>query len=232
MRRRVAAPLALAVLACLGPTAYAASSRDPVLRSRPADVALAKRLVLGRADLPGSFGDAGADTTNSGSDIQCAGVVQPDLHRLVMSADVTSHGFDQTDPVLGYTHLRSEVSLFHAAGDAQASIAWIVGLSHAKLESCFAAAFRSGLPKAAKLSGFRLTSLVRTAGDLHVYVWEMRAQVLASGRVLPVDFALTGYRRGRALEMFMAVNAGAGLDPNLMEQLSRALSARLVQASL
>jgi hypothetical protein len=43
---------------------------------------------------------------------------------------------------------------------------------------------------------------------------------------------MAGYHRGRALEMLMIVNAGGGLDPAFVTNLSRTLTARLTHATL
>jgi hypothetical protein len=231
--RRVVSPLVVVVcLAALASAAYARSPKDPVLHKRAADVALARRLLVGTGDLPAGFRDAGSDRSGTNSNIECKGVAQPDLHRLVMTADVTSHDFQRTDTLSGYTMVNSEATLFRSAREAQASISWLVKAPKAKLNACFAAAVRAGLPKTAKSSGFHLTASRRTSGDLHLYAWEIGLRFQRSGHWIPVDMLITGYRRGRALEMLMAVDAGGGLDPVLTADLSRTIIGHLTQASL
>jgi hypothetical protein len=224
--------LAVVGIGVLTAGAYARSPKDPTLRSRPGDVALAKSLLLGKADLPADFRDTGPDHSGSGPNVDCNGVVQPDLHRLVMTADVTSHDFERTDPLSGFTQLSTEATLFVNAAEAQASIAWLIALPKAKLQSCFAAAVRAGLPKATKTAGFHLTTLRRSIGQLRLYVWEVQLRFERSGTWTPIDFVMAGYHRGRALEMLMIVNAGGGLDPAFVTNLSRTLTARLTHATL
>lgn len=232
LMRTLLALLAIVGIGVLTADAYAGSPKDPTLRSRPGDVALAKSLLLGKADLPADFRDAGPDHSSSGANVDCKGVVQPDLHRLVMTADVTSHDFERTDPLSGFTQLSTEATLFVNAAEAQASIAWLIALPKAKLQTCFAAAVRAGLPKATKTAGFHLTALRRSIGQLRLYVWEIQLRFERSGTWTPIDFVMAGYRRGRALEMLMVVNAGGGVDPAFMTSLSRTLSARLTHAAL
>jgi hypothetical protein len=166
----------LALAACLAGSASAAaagSPKDPTLHRVAADVALAKTLLLGKRDLPAGFRDAGPDTSGNGSDDVCKGVVEPDLHRLVMQADVTSHDFQLTDAATGFTQVSTEATLFRSAREATASMAWFTSLPKSKLQTCFEAAFRAGLPKAAKTQGFRLQVTRRTISDLHLGIWEM-----------------------------------------------------------
>ena len=225
----------LALAACLAGSASAAaagSPKDPTLHRVAADVALAKTLLLGKRDLPAGFRDAGPDTSGNGSDDVCKGVVEPDLHRLVMQADVTSHDFQLTDAATGFTQVSTEATLFRSAREATASMAWFTSLPKSKLQTCFEAAFRAGLPKAAKTQGFRLQVTRRTISDLHLGVWEMGLRFQKNGAWIPVDFVIASYRRGRALEMLMAVNAGGGLDPRLMRTVSETITTRLFHASV
>jgi hypothetical protein len=232
MRRFVAALVTVFACAGLASLASAASPRDPVLHKRPADVALAKRLLLAKTDLPAGFRDAGPDRSGSNSNVDCKGVVQPDLHRLVMTADVSSHDFERTDPVDGFTQVRTEATLFMNAAEAEASIAWLVKLPKATLERCFATAVRAGLPKTAKTAGFHLTVVHRASGELHRDIWQLQMRFERSGVWFPVELVIGGYRRGRALEMLMVVNAAGELDPALMAELSDTVSARLTRATV
>jgi hypothetical protein len=225
----------LAALACVAGTATSAvarSPKDPTLRRVAADVALAKTLLIAKRDLPAGFRDAGPDTSGNSSGDVCKGVVQPDLHQLVMHADETSHDFERTDAATGFTQLSTEATLFRSASEATASMAWFSSLPKSKLQTCFQAAFRAGLPKTAKTSGFRLVVTHRTVSDLHLGVWEMGLRLQKNGSWIPVDFVIASYRRGRALEMLMAVNAGGGLDPALMRSLSETITIRLLHASV
>ena len=225
----------LALAACLAGSASAAaagSPKDPTLHRVAADVALAKTLLLGKRDLPAGFRDAGPDTSGNGSDDVCKGVVEPDLHRLVMQADVTSHDFQLTDAATGFTQVSTEATLFRSAREATASMAWFTSLPKSKLQTCFEAAFRAGLPKAAKTQGFRLQVTRRTISDLHLGVWEMGLRFQKNGAWIPVDFVIASYRRGRAIEMLLAVNAGGGLDPALMRTISETITTRLLRAAV
>jgi hypothetical protein len=225
----------LTVAVCLAGSASAAAARspkDPTLHRVAADVALAKTLLLGRRDLPAGFRDTGPDTSGNGSDDVCKGVVEPDLHRLVMQADVTSHDFESTDAATGFTQVSTEATLFRSAHEATASMAWFTSLPKSKLQACFEAAFRAGLPKSTKTQGFRLDVTRRTISDLHLGIWEMGLRFQKNGAWIPVDFVIASYRRGRALEMLVAVNAGGGLDPTLMRTISETITTRLFHASV
>ena len=221
---------ALACVAGVATSAAAGSPKDPTLQRVAADVALAKTFLIAKRDLPAGFRDAGPDTSGNGSDDICKGVVQPDLHRLVMHADETSHDFQRTDTVTGFTQLSTEATLFGSAREATASMAWFSSLPKSKLQACFQAAFRAGLPKSAKTSGFTLDVTHRTVSDLHLGIWEMGLRLQKNGSWIPVDFVIASYRRGRVIEMLLAVNAGGGLDPSLMRTLSETITIRLLRA--
>jgi hypothetical protein len=229
--RRVVLLVALCVAAPAAASA-AASPKDPTLHKVAADVAIAKTLLIAKRDLPAGFRDAGPDNSGGGSDDICKGVVQPDLHRLVMGADETSHDFERTDNATGYTQITTEASLFRTAHEATASMAWFTGLPKAKLQSCFQAAFRSGLPKTAKTAGYRLEVTHRKIVDLRLDIWEMGLRIQKNSTWLPVDFVIASYRRGRALEMLMAVNVGGGLEATLMRGVSQTITERLFRASV
>lgn len=231
MRRFVPPILVVLTLSGLASVASARSPKDPVLRSRPADVSLARSLLLAKADFPPGFRDAGPDRSGSGN-FDCNEVAQPDLHRLVMTADVSSHDFQRTDPVTGFTQVSTEATLFVNATEAQAGIAWLANLPRAKLSDCFAAAFRAGLPKTAKMAGFHLTALQRAIGPLHIYVWELQLRVQRNGAWIPVDFVIGDYRRGRGIATLVALQVGGALDPSLTTQLSRTFGTRLATAAI
>ena len=231
MGRRLAL---LAALACLVPATAAAarSPKDPTLHAAPADVALAKTFLIARHDLPAGFRDTGPDTSGSSSDDLCKGVVQPDLHRLVMTADVSSHDYQRTDAATGFTQMTTEAGLFRTRGEAIESLRWFLALPKSKIESCFAEAVRKGLPKTAKTRGFRLQVAHRAVGDLHLDVWEVVVRVQRNATWIPVDLVVAAYRRGRALETLTAVNVGGGLEQALMRGVSRTITTRLLRASV
>jgi hypothetical protein len=224
----------LVALACLVPATAAAarSPKDPTLHKTPADVALARTFLIARPDLPSGFRDTGPDTSGSGSDTLCKGVVQPDLHRLVMTADVSSHDFQRTDSLTGFTQVSTEAGLFQTRGEATESMRWFLALPKSKIESCFAEAVRKGLPKTAKTTGFHLQVAHRTVADLHLDVWEVVVRVQRNGNWIPVDLVVAEYRRGRALETLTAVNVGGGLEQTLMSGVSSRITTRLLHASV
>jgi hypothetical protein len=232
---RTSVVVLVALAACIAGSASVAaagSPKDPTLHRVAADVALAKTLLIVKRDLPAGFRDAGPDTSGNSSDDVCKGVVQPDLHRLVMHADVTSHDFEQTVTATGFTQVSTEATLFRSAREATASMAWFTSLPKATLQACFEAAFRAGLPKSTKTQGFRLDITRRTISDLHLGVWEMGLRFQKNGAWIPVDFVIASYRRGRAIEMLLAVNAGGGLDPALMRTISETITTRLLRAAV
>jgi hypothetical protein len=228
--RIVLSVAALLALSCS--TAFARSPRDPTLHRVAADVTLATTFLIAKRDLPAGFRDTGPDTSGSGTDELCKGVVQPDLHRLVMTADVSSHDFARTDNLTGFTQLSTESGIFRSAREAAQSMAWFARLPKATVQSCFEAAFRAGLPKTAKTAGFHLTVVHRTTADLHLDLWELQLRVQRNAAWIPVDLLIGSYRRGRALEMVLAVNVGPGLEPSLMKDVSRTISSRLLHASV
>ena len=72
-------------MALAATAAALAGPRDPRLHKRPADVQLARSLILKQADLPAGFVDKGRQKQDASStpDLPCT---QPNLHALVMTA--------------------------------------------------------------------------------------------------------------------------------------------------
>jgi hypothetical protein len=107
--RRPALVLLTAAVALAAATAALAGSKDPQLHKRPADVRLAKSLIMTSRDLPAGFVDKGPQKQDSSPtpDIPCS---VPNLHALVMTADVSSHNFVRKGT--GYAEASSEATFF------------------------------------------------------------------------------------------------------------------------
>jgi hypothetical protein len=226
---------AFAVALMLLTNAAAASVRspkDPTLRARPADVALAKQLLIRLSDLPAGFTDKGLDRSgDSNSNFSCPGVTQPDLHRLILTADVNSHQFQRESATTGFSQISSEASLFRSASDAYASVEWIVRLPTSTMQRCLAAVARAGLPNSAR-PAIHVTTARRRIGDLRIFTWEIRAVVRNGAVRLPIDVTLGGYLRGRAAIMLTITTAGPPPDLTLIRSLAQTTASRLEHARL
>jgi hypothetical protein len=218
--------VALGALVVSASAAAARSPTDPTYRPRAADLRVARKLVLTRADVPRTFADGGIENSSGGNDFGCK---SPDLHRLVETADVDGHTFRRQGGTTGFTVIVSEASVFRSAGEAQRSFDWVNGYGSATITRCFTAAFRAGLSKDAKMAALHVTPLHRTSGDIELIGWEIRTKIEAYGVWLPVEMRLTGYRRGRALTVLMMTNAGPGLEAGLVGALSDAVTAKLAR---
>ena len=230
---RIVALTAVLAVALAGATgAGARSPKDPTLRTKPADVRLARTLLVTRADLPAgiAFVDKGIDKS-SNADFQCKGVQEPDLHRLVETAEIDGHTFEAKSAA-GFTQVQSSASIFRSAREAAVAVGALRSLSSAAAKRCFAAAIRKGLPGGTSISQFRFKPLRRTVGGLKLLVWEISLQVQAGGRALPMDLVMAFYERGRAVPMLMLMNAGTGVDPTLARSLSAGMVAKLETARL
>jgi hypothetical protein len=227
-------PLGLLLLALLMvPAALARSPKDPLYRPNTADLRLARSVLLTTADLPSSFTDAGIDRSLDQSDgSTCQKTVrQPDLHRLVETADLDGHKFERKDEVTGYTAISSNASLFRSPAQAATAFAWLEQLAGRDLSSCFTAAIRSGLPSdAPNPLQARVTPVRRAGKGVKLVGWEIQTQLSSGGQEIPLDVAILYYKRGRAVTTLLEVNGGPGLPTSLLEQTSQAVTHKLLHA--
>lgn len=219
---------AAALVAAAG--ASARSPKEPTLRPRAADVRVAHGLLVTRSDVPAGFVDKGVDRSGDGT-FRCKGLQQPDLHRLVETADVDGHTFEGAGAT-GFTQIQSSASLFRSRREAATAVDAFRRVPTSTMRRCFAVAFRSGLPKGARVGPFRVTPIRRTTGDLRLLVWEIRTKLYAVARWVPVDMVLAFYERDRAVSLLMLTNAGGGIDSATARDLSAGMAARLEAAPL
>jgi hypothetical protein len=215
----VAAGLTLAAA-----SAAFAGPKDPQLHKRPADVRLAKRLIISRDDLPAGFVHKGPQK-NSGPtpDIPCK---QPNLHALVMTADVSSHNFVRQHPG-GYAETSSEASFFLHAAQAQKAVA---AVTNRKIGACLKQVVIKSATKssngALKIVSAHVTPLSESIGDLRAKFWDILVTFKVQGHRLQDELVLAYFRRGRVVSALM-INSVNGLTEEESKNISETLTLRL-----
>jgi hypothetical protein len=218
--------LALATAAVLVAAAAAlAGPRDPQLHKRAADVKLAQTLIMKLGDLPSGFVDKGLEKNTSSP--TPAGCSQPNLHALVMTADVTSHKFVRTRPGGSYAETASEASFFLRPAQAQTAVA---AVTTSKMGRCLKEAV---IADAKKSSGGAMTivsahvvPLSESVGDMHDKFWDILVTFKAHGLVFHDEFVLAYLRRGRVVSNLM-LNSLNGLTESEAQSISERLTRRL-----
>ncbi len=218
--------LALAAAVALAAAAAAtAGSKDPRLHRRAADVKLAKTLIMKLHDLPDGFVDKGRQKQDSSPapDLPCA---QPNLHSLVMTADVGSHAFVRSRTA-SYAEASSEATFF--LRPAQAAKAVRV-MTSSKIGRCLKKAIVQSAQKSAggamKIVSTRLVPVSENVADLHVRLWDVFLSFKIHGLLFHDELVLAFSRRGRVLSMLM-LNSLNGLTGDEAKNLSEALTVRL-----
>jgi hypothetical protein len=224
MVRRIAL-LALAAGITLAVAAAAlAGPNDPRLHKRPADVTRAKTLIMKLRDLPAGFVDKGPQK-NSGPtpDLPCK---EPDLHALVMTADVSSHDFVRARPG-SYSETSSETSFFVRAAQAQQAV---TAVTSPRIGRCLKTFVIKDVNKSASgrftIVSAHLVPISEAVGDLHVKTWDMLLTFKAHGLLFHDELVLAYFRRGRVVSMVM-LNSLNGLTEAEAKTISQRLTLRL-----
>jgi hypothetical protein len=213
VKKAGAMPHVLAVVLMVAvavPAALAARKpTDPKLVPNPADVRIAHRLLLTKAEAGSGFY---VEKASSSGDTDCAGYKEPDLHMLTETADVDG-------PELGNkasgTTLASSASIFVSAGQAAQAF-----------QTVKARALGSCLLNALKTQGMkngRVTPVHLSVGRLEIFAWDATGTVTAHGRTVPLEMTFAGYRYSRAVSFLMV----AGIPTTALEQKAKELSARM-----
>lgn len=224
MVRRIAL-LALATATALAVAAVAfAGPRDPQLHKRSADVTRAKTLIMRLRDLPAGFVDKGPQKSSGPTpDIPCQ---EPNLHALVMTADVSSHDFVRSRAG-SYSAAASEASFFVRAAQAQKAV---TAVTTSKIGRCLKTFVIRDVNKSANgqftIVSAHLVPISETVGDLHVKTWDMLLTFKAHGLLFHDELVLAYFRRGRVVSMVM-LNSLNGLTEAEAKRISERLTLRL-----
>lgn len=224
MRRFALVTLALAVGLAVA-TAALAGPKDPRLHRRAADVKRAKTLTMKLRDLPAGFSDKGRQRNSSGPtpDLPCA---EPNLHDLVMTADVSSHRFARSRAA-SFAEAESEATFFRRAGEAQKAVAV---MTSPKIGRCVKKYVVQSASKtthgAMKIVSVRLVPLSARKGDMRTRIWDMFLTFRTQGLLFHDELVLAYYRRGRVLS-FVMLNSLNGLTEREAKSISKSLTRRL-----
>jgi hypothetical protein len=210
--------LAVAAVALAGP-------KDPRLHKRPADVKRAKTLTLKLGDLAADFADKGP-AKNSGP--TPAGCSQPNLHALVMTADVSSHKFVRARTG-AYAEALSEVTFFVRPAQAQKAVA---AVTTSKMGRCLKEAAVEGAKKSAHgaltIVSAHAVPLSESVADMHDKFWDILVTFKAHGLTFRDELVLAYFRRGRVVSIMM-LNSLNGLTEAEAKSISETLTLRLAR---
>jgi hypothetical protein len=221
--RRVALLTLAAVVMLVVVAAAFAGPRDPRLHKRAADVTRAKTLILKLGDLPSGFADKGPQKNDSGP--TPPGCTEPNLHALVVTADVSSHDFEREQG--GFAEALSETSFFVRPAQAAKAVA---ASTNSKLTRCFKEAIVASAKKssggAMTVVSTRLVPISATVGDMHTKIWDIFVTFKARGLLFRDEMVLAYFRRGRVVS-FVMLNSVNGLTAQEAKDISERLTARL-----
>lgn len=225
MVRRIALfGLITAVMLAVAAAAFA-GPKDPRLHKRPADVRRAKTLTLKLRDLPADFADKGPAKSSGPTPAGCS---QPNLHALVMTADVSSHKFVRARAG-AYAVALSEVTFFVRPAQAQRAVA---AVTTSKMGRCLKEAAVEGAKKSAKgaltIVSARAVPLSESVADMHDKFWDILVTFKAHGLVFRDELVLAYFRRGRVVSITM-LNSLNGLSEAEARNISETLASRLAR---
>jgi hypothetical protein len=226
VRRLALLALAAAVMLAVAASAFA-GPKDPQLHRRGADVRRAKTLIMTLGDLPAGFVDRGPQKDDSGPtpDLPCA---EPNLHALVMTADVSSHQFARSRAA-SFAEASSEASFFVRAAQARKAV---TAVTNRKIGRCLKKFVVKSAKKssngAMKIVSVRLVPLTESVRDMHAKLWDMFLTFKANGLLFRDELVLAYFRRGRVVSMVM-LNSLNGLTEQEARNISAALTRRLEQ---
>lgn len=225
MRRFALLALTVAVTLAVAAAAFA-GPKDPQVHKRAADVRVAKTLIMTRSDLPAGFADKGPQK-NSGPtpDIPCT---QPNLHALIVTADVSSHDFVRSHTGSS-AEASSEATFFIRSAQAKRAVD---AVTTAKFGNCIRTAVVKSVNKTAngkfKIVSSHLTPISENVGELHAKFWDMFLTFKANGRTFQDELVLAFLRRGRVVSDLM-LNSLNGITEEEAKNISEKLTVRLVQ---
>lgn len=224
VRRMALLALAAAVTLAIAAAALA-GPKDPRLHKRPADVSRAKTLVLKLRDLPAGFADKGPEKSSGPTPAGCS---EPNLHALVMTADVSSHKFVRARAG-AFAEALSEVTFFVRPAQARRAVAAVMTR---KMGRCLKEAAVEGAKKSAKgaltIVSARAVPLSESVADMHDRFWDILIMFKAHGLVFRDEVVLAYFRRGRVVSIMM-VNSLNGLSETEARNISATLASRLAR---
>ena len=223
MRRVVLLALAAAIALAVAAAALA-GPLDPQLHKRAVDVRRAKTLIMKRGDLPAGFVDKGPQKdTGPTPDIPCS---QPNLHALVMTADVSSHEFARSRAG-SFAEVSSEVSFFIHAAQAQKAV---TAVTSPRIGRCLKKFVVESATKSTNgqmdIVSVRLVPLSESVADMRAKFWDMFLTFKAHGLLFRDELVLGYFRRGRVVSMVM-LNSLNGLTEEEAKAISERLTLRL-----
>jgi len=143
MAVRVLAGCVVVLLAAgVAPATAAAGPRDPKRELRPAEQALAKRIVLRASDLPGSGWHASRSSPSS-SGFSCPGF-EPDMSDLTEYGHASSPDFDRPD-----AYVSSNAGVFSTAAQGRTAYGRV---ARPGLADCLSRVFAQGIGGQAKVA--------------------------------------------------------------------------------
>jgi hypothetical protein len=223
VRRVLLLALAAAVMLAVATVALAGPN-DPQLHKRPADVTRAKTLIMSLRDLPSGFVDKGPVKNQSST--TPPGCSEPNLHALVMTADVSSHKFVRTRAG-SYAEVASEASFFLSPAQAQTAVA---AVTTSKIGRCLKEAVIEGAKKssggAMTIVSAHVVPLSESVADMHDKFWDVLVTFKAHGLVFRDELVLAYLRRGRVVSN-LVLNSLNGLTESEAQSISERLTRRL-----
>jgi len=224
MRRLVLLAVVTTVMLAVAAVALAAP-KDPRLHRRPADVKRARTLILKLRDLPAGFLNKGRQKNDSGPtpDLPCA---QPNLHALVMTADVGSHNFARARTA-SFAEASSEATFFRRPAEAEKVVTTMTSRKIGRCVKKFVVQSASKSTNGAmKIVSVRLVPISESVRDLHTRIWDMFLTFRTQGLLFHDELVLAYFRRGRVLS-FVMLNSLNGLTEAEAKNISERLTRRL-----
>jgi hypothetical protein len=227
--RRTISALAIALAATLALAAVAPAARgpkDPTYQPNARDLAIARSLLLVRAVVPARF--TIESSKPSDDDFTCS-TYDPDLSRLVSTADVEGRDFSHTART-GVYFVSSTAMLFRTSEEA--ATYWRRAVVHRKVGPCLVESFRDAFGKGAALGNVKVIPLELASGELSVQSWNVVGDLRDGTRVLGkalIEVAVL--KRGRAISALMMFTLGKPLGADA-EAMGAAVGHKLARAAV
>jgi hypothetical protein len=223
--RKLALVILAVAVALTAVAAALAGPKDPQLHKSAADVQLAKTLILKLHDLPAGFVDKGPQK-NSGPTPNLPSCPQPNLHALVMTADVSSHNFVR-EHTGAYAETSSEASFFLNAAQATKAVA---AVTSKKMGPCLKQAVIKSATKSSNgamtVVSAHVTPISESVVDLRFKLWDVLLTFKVNGHLFHDELVLAYFRRSRVVSALM-VNSLNGLTENESKGISEKMTFRL-----
>lgn len=175
-------------------------------------------------DLPAGFVDKGKQK-NSGPtpNLPCK---EPNLHALVMTADVGSHDFVRARTG-SYAEATSEATFFLRAAQAQRAVA---AVTSNRIGRCLKTFVLKSVNKSAggkfTIVSARLVPISENVGDMHARLWDMFLTFKVHGLLFRDELVLAYFRRGRVVSNLM-LNSLNGVTQDEAKSISEKMTLRL-----